>query len=94
MLRLRSRKLIRLQNELQSIDVLNRLREYDPDPTDDDVYLARQARRSQILAEIAKLEGKSSGPNVRGLAAGVALILGATLYTTYHYLLRFHSLLR
>ncbi|HYL16858.1 MAG TPA: hypothetical protein VEV41_27750 [Terriglobales bacterium] len=88
MLEWRGRKLARLHKELETIDVLNRLHEYDPDRGDEDVYVARQTRRSEVLAAIAKLEGKAPLFKRGGQVGGLALLLCATAYTTFHYLLR------
>jgi hypothetical protein len=86
----REGKLVRLQEELEILDVFDRLRNYGADDFnrgDNDAYLSRQHRRSEILAEIAKLGVRK--PWFEGLRAGsVALLLCATLYATFHYLLR------
>jgi hypothetical protein len=86
----REGELARLHEELEILDVFDRLRNYgadDPNRGDNDAYFCRQKRRSEILADIAKLEGKK--PWFGGLRAGsVALLLCATLYATFHYLLR------
>jgi hypothetical protein len=86
----REGKLARLHEELEILDVFDRIHDYgadDPSRGDNDAYVAHQKRRSAILAEIAKLGGRK--PWFKGLRAGsVALLLCATLYATFHYLLR------
>ena len=86
----REGKLARLHEELEILDVFDRIHYYgadDPSRGDNDAYVSHQKRRSEILAEIAKLVGRK--PWFNGLRAGsVALLLCATLYATLHYLLR------
>ena len=59
----RRRKVIHLQEELAAIRLLDRLQDYNQDfdrefdRDDNGVHAARQKRRSQILAQLAKLEG-------------------------------------
>jgi hypothetical protein len=85
----REGKLALLHEELELLDVFDRVHDYaadDPNPADNDAYVCRQQRRSEISAEIAKLGGRKS--SFKGLRAGsVALLLCATLYATFHYLL-------
>jgi hypothetical protein len=59
----RRRRLIRLQQELAMIRLLDRLQDYNHEfdrefnRDDNGAHSARQKRRSEILAELAKLEG-------------------------------------
>jgi len=86
----RERKRVRLHEELEILDVFDRLHDYQADDVnrgDNDAYVSRQKRRSEILAEIARLGGRK--PRFEGLRVGiVALLLCATVYATFHYLLR------
>jgi hypothetical protein len=86
----REGKLARLHKELEILDVFDRIHDYgadDPSRGDNDAYVSHQKRRSEILAEIAKLGGRK--PWFKGFRAGsVGLLLCATLYATFHYLLR------
>ena len=60
------RKLIHLQEELATIRLLDRLQDYNNEfdrefnRDDNGVHAARQKRRSEILAELAKLKGEKS----------------------------------
>jgi hypothetical protein len=60
----RRRKMVHLQEELATIRLLDRLQDYNQDfdrefnRDDQGVHAARQQRRSQILVELAKLEGR------------------------------------
>jgi hypothetical protein len=86
----REGKLARLHQELEILDAFDRLRDYgadDPNRADNLAYALRQKRRSEISAEIAKLGVRK--PWSGGLRAGsAALLLCASLYATFHYLLR------
>jgi len=86
----REAKLVRLYEEVENLDVLDRVHDYgadDPNRGDDEAYVGRQQRRSEISAEIAKLGRRK--PWFEGLgAASVAALLCATLYVTFHYLLK------
>jgi hypothetical protein len=82
-------RLVRLHEELELLDVFDRVHNYAnaPNRSDNDAYVSRQKRRSEILAEIAKLGVRK--PWFEGLRAGsVALVLCATLYATFHYLFK------
>lgn len=86
----REGKVVRLHEELELLDVFDRVHDYgadDPNRGDDEAHVSRQKRRSEILTEIANLEGKK--PWFEGLrASSVALLLCATLYATFHYLFK------
>jgi len=63
----REGKLVRLHEELQMLDVFDRVHDCgtdQPNRPDNEAYLSRQERRSEILAEIAKLTARSSGSRV------------------------------
>lgn len=83
-------KLSRLQEELQILDLLDRLHDYsagDPNRRDHHAYAFRQRRRSEIVAEIETRSARR--PWFQGLRLGsVALLVCATLYATFHYLLK------
>ncbi len=87
----REEKLVRLYQELDTLEVFDRVHDYradDPNRGDNDAYVSRQKRRSEILAEIAKL-GVRKNRWFEGLRGDkVALLLCATLYATFHYLLK------
>jgi hypothetical protein len=86
----RDGKLARLHEELELLGVFDRVHDYaadDPNRADNEAYVSRQRRRSEISAEIAKLAGRK--PWFEGLGTGsLALLLSATLYATLHYLLK------
>jgi len=86
----REGKLARLHEALDILDVFDRVHDCgtdDPNRPDHQAYVSRQKRRSYILAEIAKLEGRK--PWLEGLRAGsLALLFCATLYATVHYLFK------
>jgi len=83
-------KLSRLQEELQVLDLLDRLNDYnagDPTRSAPQGYAFRQQRRSEISAEIATRRTRK--PWLERLRMGsVALLACATLYATLHYLLK------
>jgi hypothetical protein len=83
-------KLARLHEELELLDVFDRVHDYaahDLNRADNDAYVSRQQRRSEISAEIAKLRERRS--SFKGLGTGsLALLVTATLYATLHYLLK------
>jgi hypothetical protein len=62
----RRRKMVHLEQELAMIRLLDRLQDYNQDfdrefkRDDNGAHAARQERRSKILAELAKLEGRKS----------------------------------
>jgi hypothetical protein len=85
----REGKLARLHEELEILDVFDRVHNCanGPNRSDDDAYVSRQKRRSEILAGIAKLEARQ--PWLEGIRAGsIALLFCATLYATFHYLFK------
>ena len=86
----REGKLARLHEELEILDVFDRVHDYGavaPNRSDNDAYGFRQKRRSEIVAEIAKPAARK--PWVASSRAGcVALLLPATLFATFHYLLK------
>jgi len=67
----RERKLVRLYEELETLNVFDRVRDYGANGLnrgDNEAYISRQERRSKILAEIAELGGR--WPRFEGLGAG------------------------
>ena len=76
----REGKLTRLHEELEILDVFDRVHDHGadvPNRSDNDAYLSRQKRRSEILAEIAKLRVRK--PWFESFRVGsVALLLCAT----------------
>ena len=86
----REGKLARLHEELEMLNVFDRVHDYGadhPNRGENDAYLSRQQRRSEILAGIAKLGVQK--PRFEGLRVGsVALVLCGTLYATLHYLFK------
>jgi hypothetical protein len=86
----REEKLVRLNEELEILDIFDRVHDYDPDGPnrgENDAYVFRQKRRCEILAAIEMLGVRK--PQFEVLRAGsVALVLCATLYATFHYLLK------
>jgi hypothetical protein len=75
----REEKLVRLYEELETLYVFDRIHDYGADVRnrgDDDAYASRQKRRSEILAEIAKLTVRKPwfegfGAHTRRRPAGV-----------------------
>lgn len=59
----RQKALTALRDELCTIQVFDRVHDYsaNTDPTDNEAYAARQIRRSEVAAEIQRLnEGKAA----------------------------------
>jgi hypothetical protein len=85
----RREKLARLHAELDTLALFDRVHDNttDPNPADNRAHSLRQTRRSEIIAEIEKLEAiKPKFPNTgRGTAV---LILGAIGYATLYYFLK------
>ena len=85
----RQRKLVALYDELGSIALLDRLREYATDSEiDNDAYDIRQQRRAEILSEITKLKAKQPWFEAHAKGLSVALLLCATAYATFYFLVR------
>ena len=76
-----------LHEELRTIAVFDRLHDCDNGDPSDKAHLDRQARRSQVLANIEKLETESPRVRASGVA-GIVLLFCVTAYSTFHYLLR------
>jgi hypothetical protein len=82
-------KLLSLYEELRSIAVLDRLHEYATDSNrNNHAYVTRQARRAEILAEITNLKAKQTWFKAHARVLSVGLLLCATAYATFHFLLR------
>lgn len=73
----RHQRSMRLYEELQMIAVFDRLDDYSPEPNgcDQDAHRSRQRRRSEILAQIARLEGKKPWFEESYAWAGVVILL-------------------
>ena len=88
-MRWRKTRLVRLYEELQILAILDRL-VHDSHPKSDrdnnDIHIFRERRRSEVLAEIGKLEGRQA--EVRNLWVGGVALLSMILYATFHYVLR------
>ena len=86
----REGKLARLHEELEMLDVFDRVHDCGaehPNRPDNEAYVSRQKRRAEILAETAELDVKKAW--FEGFRAGsVTLVLSATLYATFHYLFK------
>lgn len=82
--------LAQLYEELRTIEVFDRLRDYanDESPTDSG-YATRQSRRNQILAEIQR-RLNTSQPRQRSLAqiSGAFVFVCAISYAVLYYLLK------
>lgn len=85
----RQRRLALLHQELASIDMLDRLREYaaEPDRTDYGRESCRQ-RRAQILAEIAQLNVQRPQSEARARRISATLLFCATVYATFYFFLK------
>jgi len=82
-------RLIRLYEELEILTILDRLvpdSRANSDGGENDTHIFRESRRSEVLAEIARLEGKQA--EARNLWVGGVALLSAILYATFHYVLR------
>lgn len=86
----REGKLARLHEELELLNLFDRVHDYgaeDPNRPDNQAYLCRQERRTEILAEIAKLGVRKAW--FQGLpGVSIAFVLCATVYVTFHYLFK------
>jgi hypothetical protein len=86
----RHQKLARLHQELDTIELFDRIHDntLDPSPVDNRAYVLRQIRRSEVTAEINRL--RASKPEFRNRAwkDGAVLLLCAVGYATLHYLFR------
>jgi hypothetical protein len=81
----RQKTLAFLHEELRTLALFDRVREYaiDPDPAHDRAYAARQIRRSQIMAEIRRLNPpKRKYRNHTRISSAVLLLcaVGSTIY--------------
>jgi len=80
-------RLVRLYDELESLAIFDRLvYDFHADRGDNDAHTFRERRRSEVLAEIAKLEGGQA--EIRNLWVGGVAVLSLILYVTFHYVLR------
>jgi hypothetical protein len=84
------KRLALLNEELRSIEKLERLRAYAGEPERyDQAREAREERRAEILAEIARLQAAEPWFEVHAKGLSVALLLcAATLYATIHLFFR------
>ena len=84
------KRLALLHEELRSIEKIERLRAYAGEPErDDQARAAREDRRAEILAEIARLQAVEPWFEVHAKGLSVALLLcGAMLYATIHLFFR------
>jgi hypothetical protein len=83
-------RLALLNEELRSIETLERLREYSVHPEgNDNSREAREQRRAEILAEIERLKVERTWFEGHATDVTVALLLcAATAYVTFHFLVR------
>ena len=83
------KRLARLQEELGTIELFDRIHDYEPCPTHSDrfAYAVRQVRRSQIIAEIQKLRENNQKIRHHAGKSSVALLTTVVGYIIY-YLLR------
>jgi hypothetical protein len=86
----RQKTLERLHEELGTIALFDRVHDYatDPDPADNRAYELRQIRRSEIMAEISKLNPSTLENQKYARISSAVLFLSAVGYATLHYLLR------
>ena len=84
------KRLALLNEELRSIEKIERLHEYSVHPEGNyNSREAREQRRAEILAEIARLQAVEPWFEVHAKGLSVALLLcGATLYATIHLFFR------
>ena len=86
----RQKTLAFLHEELRILALFDRVHDNttDPNPADNRAHSLRQTRRSEIIAEIEKLEAiKPKFPDNTGRGTAV-LILGAIGYATLYYFLK------
>lgn len=79
-----------LSQELETIQLLDRLHAYasDPDPVDNRAYELRQTRRAEITAEIQKLNASRTQSSNDARVGSTILFLCAVGYATFHSLLK------
>jgi hypothetical protein len=81
--------LARLHEELKTIEIFDRVHEHlYPDPPNDHRYEARQARRKEIMEEIAKLEAYKPAHWNPALLRGAIAIICAIGYAMVYYSLK------
>lgn len=87
----RQRALARLRDELNTLATFDRLHDLATthEAAETRAYECRQARRSQIAAEIEKIEASRHGDRINqiGMSSGF-LLLCAVGYASLHYLLK------
>jgi len=86
----RRRTLALLQEELRTLALFDRVHEYatNPNPADNRAHASRQIRRSQIMAEIRKLNPPKREFRNHARIGSAVLLLCAVGYATVHYLLK------
>jgi len=86
----RQKTLAFLHEELRILALFDRVHDYaiDPDPANDRAYASRQIRRSQIVAEIRKLNPPKREFRNHARIGSAVLLLCAVGYATVHYLLK------
>ena len=87
----RQRTLDRLHAELETIALFDRVHDYatKTDPADFNAYSLRQVRRSEIMAEIKKLDAaKQERMNRAARISSAVVLLCAVGYATLYYLIK------
>ena len=86
----RQKTLAFLHEELRTLALFDRVHDYtiDPDPANDRAYASRQIRRSQIMAEIRRLNPRKREFRNHAWISSSVLLLCAIGYATLHYLLK------
>ena len=86
----RQKTLAFLHEDLRTLALFDRVHDYaiDPDPANDRAYASRQIRRSQIMAEIRKLNRPKREFRNHTRIGSAGLLLCAVGYATVHYLLK------
>ena len=86
----RQKTLARLQEELRTIAVFDRIHDYAPDsdPADNRAHAFRQIRRSEIRAEIRSLSTSKLEYRNHARISSAVVLLCAVGYAAFHYLLK------
>lgn len=89
MSREQKKNLAALYEEMRNIQVFDRIHDYasDANPAEDRAYAVRQARRKQIIDEIARLRASKPEHHKPAQVTGVVAFLCAVGYAMLHYLL-------
>ena len=84
------KRLALLNDELGSIDIIDRLLQYTSDSAfEAENQAVRRVRREEILAEIARLKAERSWWNDHATGFSIALLLcAATAYATFRMFVR------